>query len=147
MYMQQSVFLEAWMKPLPRYSSGSVCRWRYINRQRSRWEREGKGEGEVQCFVWQTCWLAGLPHADKTAWLVSHSYCHQLLAMVTSKLCASDIFRQGGNASQAALRPRNTQTFQWMRLKWQNILGKGTHRMQPTTYWVFWKQRGGWSNN
>lgn len=40
--------------------------------------------------------MADLPHADKTAWLVSHSYCHQLFAVVTSKLFSLDIFRQVG---------------------------------------------------
>lgn len=49
-------------------------------------EKRVKASCRVGAFVWNTCWLAGMPHADKTAWLVSHSYCHQLLAMVTSKL-------------------------------------------------------------
>lgn len=51
--------------------------------------------------------LAGLPaspHADKTAWLVSHSYCHQLLATVTSKLFAADIFRRGWKCISSSIK-------------------------------------------
>lgn len=91
-------------------------------------------------------WLTGLPHAGKTVWLVSHSYCHQLLAMVVSKLFTPDIFRQDGNASRAALRPWNISSEGGNgKKKFKKILARNTKDATHSPNWVFWKQCCGWA--